>query len=482
MDNNDNLNMGEKEFDKNISAMREFQKKRKFLDIDSRMEVLKNLYNEIDKREGDIADALRLDLGKSEEEAFLTEILMVKTELRYLIRKARKFASPKRVKSSIFNFPSKNYILNEPYGIVLVVSPWNYPFNLSIIPFAGAIASGNSVVLKPSSQSKHTTAIIDEIIKESVPIEYGFVLSGSEANSISMEAKFDFIFFTGGEDTGRKFYEKAAKDMCPVVLELGGKSPALILDDADIELSVKRLLFGKLLNSGQTCVSVDYVYCSENVLESFLSETNKLLGERYSHWIKSDRFGKIINEEEYLRLKKVISEEHEYQKKGKLSVDKLGNIRANKVAKEESIYFDDIKRKISPVVFVTDEDSPLMKRENFGPVLPVIVFSDVDEVIDKINSKKTPLAFYVFSKDEKKAMDIMKRVSFGGGAINDTIQHIVGEVPFGGFRDSGIGKYHGRDTYFTFVHEKSVMSKSLAFDMKVRYPGEDISLIKKIFG
>lgn len=473
MENLKKVNDGIRNFDDIICSMKEFQRERKFLDIDSRMEVLKNLYNEIDKREDDIADALRLDLGKSEEEAFLTEILMVKTELRYLIRKARKFASPKRIKSSIFNFPSKNYILNEPYGLVLVVSPWNYPFNLSIIPFAGAIASGNSVILKPSSQSKYTTKIMEDIIRASVPIEYGYLLTSMDANEISMEEKFDFIFFTGGEDTGRKFYEKAARDMCPVVLELGGKSPALILDDADIELSVKRLLFGKLLNSGQTCVSVDYVYCSEKVMARFLKEVENVLEKRYSPWIESDKFGKIINDDEYSRLKSVINEELEYQKN-------IGSIKD--INTENNLSFDDKRRKISPVVFVTDDKSPLMKRENFGPVLPVIGFSDVDEVLDNINSKKTPLAFYVFSKDEKKALDIMKKVSFGGGAINDTIQHIVGEVPFGGFKDSGMGKYHGKDTYFTFVHEKTVMSKSLVFDMKVRYPGEDISLIKKIFG
>lgn len=437
--------------------MKKYQRDKKFLDIDYRIFLLKKLEKVLKDKKEDIYEALYADLGKNENEAFLTEYLIVRKELNYIIKNTRKFARLRKVKTSIINFLSTSYIENEPYGLVLVIAPWNYPINLSLIPLIGAVAAGNSVVLKPSSQSKATSKILKEIIEETFPREVVFCLDGPDANEIAMREKFDYIFFTGSQETGQKLYEKAARDLCPISLELGGKSPCLVMEDADLDLSVKRIFFGKFLNAGQTCVSVDYVLCHESLIDKFIEKMYNTVDEYYKDPLKTDKFGKIINYKEFDRLKAILDQ---------------GNI---------DYEFDYENRKISPVILKTDTTSLLMKDEIFGPVLPVIPYKDLEKSLDYINSAKTPLAFYVFTRDIKKAKAIIKKVSFGGGAINDTIEHISGNIPFGGFKESGFGSYHGKETYFTFVHKKSILNKSLLLDLAIRYPGSNINFLKRLF-
>lgn len=437
--------------------MKKYRECRNFLDIDRRKNYLQSLLNSVIKNKEEILDALNKDLGKSENEAYLTEYLMVVNEIKYLLKNLNKFARPKRVKTTILNFYAKSYILNEPYGIVLVVSPWNYPINLSLIPLATAIAAGNSVVLKPSKKSKYSTLALKKIIEEALPEEISQVLTGSDANEIAMNEKFDYIFFTGGEEVGRLFYKKAAEDMVPISLELGGKSPAIVLSDSDIEMSAKRIAYGKFLNAGETCIACDYLYCHEFIKDELVEKIKKYTNEFYPNPLNNKEYSKIIDEMEFDRLVFLLESENVDFKSDRKSL------------------------KIEPVFLDASFSSPVMEREIFGPILPVLTFKDEKEIVKNINERKTPLALYVFTRDILKAKSLMNRLSFGGGCINDTISHIVGELPFGGFKDSGIGSYHGKYGYYTFCHEKSVLKKSLKIDTPFRYAGENIDFIKRFF-
>lgn len=441
-----------------FEEMRKYQNDRKFLNLEKRRKNLMAFKKTIKENKADILKALQLDLDKNPNEGFLTEYLMVMEELNFLIKNFNKLAKPQRVRGSLFNFPSKTYIYKEPYGLVLIVAPWNYPFNLSMIPFLGALAGGNSVVLKPSKKAPATSEILKKIVEENCPPEIGQVVNGKDGNDLVMKEKFDYIFFTGGLETGRKFYKKAAEDLVPITLELGGKSPALICPDADIKISAKRIAFGKFLNSGQTCVSVDYAIVHESLVDDFIKEVEENIHKFFgADPLKSNNYGKIIGREDFERI-------------------------TNTLKKAGLAYRADEKNlKISPLVARVNKESPLMEREIFGPILPVITYKNISEPINFINSGKTPLAFYVFSKDIEAAKELMEKVSFGGGAINDTINHIVGRAPFGGFRESGLGSYHGIKTFETFIHKKTVLDKALKFDSPFRYPGADIRVIKKFY-
>lgn len=419
---------------------------------------LKKLRDKISLREKDISSALFLDLKKSRNEAIMTEVGMVLKELDSLINNLDEYRQPTRIRNSILNFRSKSYIYKEPWGKVLIVSPWNYPFNLSMIPLCGAIAAGNSVVLKPSKEAKWTRKIIKEIVESVFPRNLCTVLDGEDANKIALEEKYDYIFFTGGYETGQLFYKKAAEDMVPVTLELGGKSPSFILKSADLKLAAKRIAFGKFLNAGQTCVSVDYCFCPRSMARELRLEILSVIREFYGYdSLNSKNLGGIINDESFNRLISTLDNE---------------GIKAR---------FNREQRKIEPTVFITDLDSAFMKREIFGPILPIIPYDYEEKALQYIRENKTPLAFYIFG-DEDEAKKIAARMKFGGASINDTISHMVGELPFGGMGESGIGSYHGVDTFYTFVHEKSVLVKKKWLDLNLRYPGKaSISILKKIF-
>lgn len=419
---------------------------------------LKKLRKEISFRERDISSALYLDLKKSRTEAIMTEVGMVLKELDSLIKNLEKYRSPEKIGNTILNFRSKSYIYKEPWGKVLIVSPWNYPFNLSMIPLCGAIAAGNSVVLKPSKEAAWTRKIIKEIIEKVFPRKLCVVLDGEDANETIMKEKYDYIFFTGGYETGQIFYKKAAEDMVPITLELGGKSPAFILKSADLKLAAKRIAFGKYLNAGQTCVAVDYCFCPREMADKLRLEILSVIREFYGYdALHSKNLGAIINDKSFDRIVDALDKE---------------GIRA-KINREE--------RKIEPTVFVTDLNSPFMKREIFGPILPIISYDYEEKALQYIKENRTPLAFYIFG-DEDEAKKIAERMKFGGASINDTISHMVGELPFGGMGESGIGAYHGIDTFYTFVHQKSVLVKKKWPDISLRYPGKaGVGILKKIF-
>lgn len=428
------------------------------MDTNTIRKYLTSLREEIAHSEEDISRAIFQDLKKSRSEAIMTEVGMVLKELDALIKNLDKYRRPKRIRNSILNFRSKSYIYKEPWGKVLIVSPWNYPFNLSMIPLCGAIAAGNSVSLKPSKEARHTRKIIKKIISKVFPEDICKVLDGDDANTIAMDEKYDYIFFTGGYETGKLFYEKAARDMVPVTLELGGKSPVFVLKSCDLKLAAKRLAFGKFLNAGQTCVAADYSFCPRELVDEFKGEVEAVIKDFYGDEpINSENLGGLINDDAFNRI-----------------LDAL---------KEEGINAKHIKesRKIEPTVLVTDLDSPFMQREIFGPVLPIIPYDDEEKALKYIKDNNTPLAFYVFG-DESEAEKIVSKMNFGGASVNDTISHMVGELPFGGMGASGIGAYHGKRTFYTFVHEKSVLFKKKWPDLDLRYPGKArISILKKIF-
>ena len=425
-------------------------------------EDIKNLLialeKEIVSNEGDISRALFLDLGKSREEAIMTETGIVLKELRSMIKKLKRYRKPKRVKNTILNFRSKSFIYPEPWGHVLIVSPWNYPCNLSMIPLIGAIAAGNTVTLKTSSKSINTSRVIKKIVEDVFPDYICRVIYGGESNAEVLNTKFDYIFFTGGLETGRLFYEKAARDMVPVTLELGGKSPAFLLESADLDLAARRIAFGKFLNAGQTCVAVDYCMCPRGKERELRLKILRYVREFYGdNPIISRNLGKIISENDYRRLVETLESEDVKFKR------------------------DDRRLKIEPTVVITDLNSPLMSREIFGPILPIIPYDYKEKALDYIKSQKTPLAFYIFGS-EKEATEIAGRMKFGGASINDTMSHMVGSLPFGGMSESGIGAYHGEYTFKTFVHEKSVLVKKKWPDLNLRYPGEaSADLLKKVF-
>lgn len=418
-------------------------------DIQFRKESLIRLKEEIIKNKSLIEEALYSDLGKSSTEASFSEIMLVVQEINDFVKNLDKWSKKKRRKTPLIFFKSRSYNIYSPYGVVLIISPWNYPFNLTMTPLIGAVGAGNSVVIKTSSSSAATSEIMEKIINSVFIKEHvQFFKGGEGVNEKIMNEKFDYIFFTGGKETGRKVYEKAARDLTPVTLELGGKSPCVVDETADIEISAKRITWGKFLNSGQTCIAPDYILAHDSISAELIESLKKTITEFYGeNPLESPDYSSIISKEEFNRLKKLIVDEGVEFKSRE---DKL---------------------KIQPVILESELSSSIMDREIFGPILPIIKFNDFNEVINVINKGKTPLAAYLFSKDRNRIDLFLKRARFGGGAVNDTVSHLVNtNMPFGGFGESGIGKYHGKESFYTFSHEKSILEKSYFPEIKLRYP------------
>jgi aldehyde dehydrogenase (NAD+) len=416
-----------------------------------RKKALTALYNSIKKHEGEILEALRLDLGKSNFESYMCEVGLTLSEITYMKRHLKSFAKPKTVYTPISQFPSVSRIYKEPYGNVLIMSPWNYPFLLTMEPLADAIAAGNTAILKPGAYSPNVANVIKKVVSDCFPEEYvAVLLGGREANSALLEEKFDYIFFTGGTKVGRLVMEKAAAHFTPVTLEMGGKSPCIVDKSADLSVSAKRIAFGKFLNLGQTCVAPDYILVDENVKVKFMGHLLREIVKMYtSSPLENPDYGKIINEKHFDRLLSLI-DERKVVLGGKSNRDNL---------------------KIEPTVMdnVTFDDN-VMSEEIFGPILPVITYKTLDEAVDKINSLPHPLALYHFSKDGKAINFVRERVSFGGGCVNDVVIHLAtAHLPFGGVGNSGMGAYHGKRGFDTFTHEKSVLHKSFLIDLPFRY-------------
>ncbi len=435
-----------------INEQREYFSSGKTLDVKTRLWYLKKLKQSIKANENEIFAALEADLDKSPSETYMVEIGMVLEDLSHIIKHLKKWAKPKRKRTPLAQFPAKSFILPSPYGNTLVIAPWNYPFLLSMQPVIGSFAAGNTVILKPSRASAATSAIMRKIIESTLPQGLCTVLYGDncepDVNERILEYKFDYIFFTGGAEVGRKVYTAASKTLTPVTLELGGKSPVIVDDTAKIDLAARRIVFGKLLNAGQTCIAPDYVIAHKSVADKLVACIKNYIAKTYPDALNCEYFGKIISARHYERVKNLIS----------------GNVVFGGG-------FDDEKRKIEPTVIypATLEDNA-MQEEIFGPVLPVLTYSTENEMLGIIAQHPTPLALYLFTTKKKNEKRILNKVLFGGGCVNDTIMHIAtSNMPFGGVGASGTGKYHGRASFETFSHSKSILKKSNLIDLPVRY-------------
>ncbi len=420
------------------------------LNVKERIYNLKKLHETVVKNEDKLRKALKKDLGKSAFESDMCEVRLTESEISYMISHTKRFSKDKTVYTPLTQFHSHSYVHHAPYGNVLIMSPWNYPVLLTLEPLADAIAAGNTVVLKSSLYSPETTKVMKEMIEETFPPELvAYVDGGREENQALLDEKFDYIFFTGSKHVGRYVMEKASKNLTPVTLELGGKSPVIVEKDADIPLVARRIVFGKVLNCGQTCVAPDYVLVDRSVKDKFVEAVKKEIARQYGESpLSNPDYGKIINKKHFDRILSLID-------KDKVVFGGKSN--------SETL-------QIEPTVMVNvSGNDAVMQEEIFGPVLPILEYSDINEAIKFIQNREHPLAFYVFSKP-KNAKKIMERIGFGGGCINDTIIHLAtSEMGFGGFGESGMGSYHGKKGFLCFSHEASIVDKKRWIDLPIRY-------------
>ena len=417
------------------------------LPVGARIEALKKLRQALIDNEAAIADALRQDLGKSAEESYMCETGMVISELSHLIRHVRRWAKEKTVATPLAQFASRSYKKPTPYGVTLIMSPWNYPLLLTLDPLADAIAAGNTAVVKPSAYSPATSALLAKLLSQIFPPEYVAVVTGGrEENAFLLEQKFDYIFFTGSKSVGKLVLEKASAHLTPVTLELGGKSPCIIDETADLKLAARRIVFGKFLNCGQTCVAPDYILCHSAVKDALLTHLKAEIRRQYC---EEAVYGKIISRKHFDRVCTLIDP-------GKVVIGGEWN--------EDTL-------QIQPTVMdnVTWNDK-VMGEEIFGPVLPVLTYDSIDQVIDTVNSHDTPLALYIFSSNKRTIRLITGRCAYGGGCVNDCIIHLAtSNMGFGGMGESGMGSYHGKTGFDTFTHYKSIVDKKTWLDLPMRY-------------
>lgn len=443
--------MKESEIQQMIEKQRGYFMSGATLSVDKRLDALKKLQMCIQKHEAEIHAALKKDLGKSGMESYMCETGMVLEEIRYMLKHVRTFSKKKRVRTPLAQFAANSFQIPSPYGVVLVMSPWNYPFLLTMDPVVEAIAAGNTVVVKPSAYSPNTTEVVKRLIEECFDPEYVSVVTGGRAeNTYLLQAHFDYIFFTGSQAVGKEVMRHAAEHLTPVTLELGGKSPCVVERTANLNMAAKRIVFGKFLNCGQTCVAPDYVYCDAAIKDELVEEIQKQIRKQYGKDpLKNKNYGKIINEKHFARLCRLIDAQ---------KVVYGGNRR------EETL-------QIAPTVMdhVTFEDA-VMQEEIFGPILPILTYDSFDQAIETINSMAHPLALYIFTEDKKAADKILTHCGFGGGCVNDVIIHLATtEMGFGGFGESGMGSYHGKRGFDTFTHYKSIVDKKTWLDLPMRY-------------
>ena len=445
-----------------LEKQRSYYRSGETIPVKFRVEQLKKLYAAVKKYQAEINDALQSDLGKSHYEGFMCESGLVLTEISYMIKHAKKFAKRKIVATPIAQFHSHSYKQPVPYGNVLIMSPWNYPFLLTLDPLADAIAAGNTAIVKPSAYSPATSKIVEKIVKECFAPEYVAVVTGGRAeNTALLDQKFDFIFFTGSQAVGKEVLRRAAEHLTPAVLELGGKSPCIVDASANIGLAAKRIVWGKYLNCGQTCVAPDYILCERAVKDAFVkavvAEIKKQFGEAP---LENQDYGKIINEKHFARL--------------------CGLIDQSKVVIGGNTNPDTCQ--IAPTVMdnVTNDDA-VMGEEIFGPIMPILTFDDFDTVVAELKTKDKPLALYLFSSDKKHIKRVATELSYGGGCINDVVIHLAtSEMGFGGVGESGMGGYHGKDGFDAFSHYKSIVDKKTWLDLPMRYQPFKSKLYEKL--
>lgn len=421
------------------------------LSVEYRIQALKSLKQVILENEDKISAALKKDLGKSHTESYMCEIGLVLSEISYMLRHIRRFAKDKRVYTNLAQFAARSYVKSVPYGVTLIISPWNYPFLLALEPLVDALAAGNTAIIKPSEYSPATSQVIEELISSLFPSEYVAVITGDKEESVQLlEQKFDYIFFTGGKIVGKYVMSKAAEHLTPVTLELGGKSPCIVDETAKIPLAAKRIVFGKFLNCGQTCVAPDYILCDRKVKDELIACIKKEIKKQFGEQpLENPHYGKIINEKHFRRILKLIS-------------------------KDKTVCggrYDEKAFRIEPTVLdeVTFSDA-VMQEEIFGPILPVLTYESLDDAISIINSREKPLALYLFSENKQSINKITTSCYYGGGCINDVVIHLAtSNMGFGGVGESGMGAYHGKVGFDTFSHKKSIVDKKNFIDLPMRY-------------
>lgn len=434
-----------------VATQRDYFYSGNTLPVQKRIHALKKLKATILQHQSDIEEALKKDLGKSSFEGYMCEIGMALSEIDYMLKHIRSYTKEQRVHTPLAQFASKSYRKPSPYGVVLIMSPWNYPFLLTIDPLINALAAGNTAILKPSAYSAHTSSLIEKLIAKCFSPEYVAVVTGGRTeNTCLLEEHFDYIFFTGSQSVGKEVMKYAASHLTPVTLELGGKSPCIVEKSANLKLAAKRIVFGKYLNCGQTCVAPDYIYCDASVKDTLIKEIKKQINLQFGATpLANPNYGKIINDKHFDRL--------------------LGLIQKEKIVAGGS--YDKETLRIEPTVLdnITFQDS-VMQEEIFGPILPIVTYTSLNKAIAKINSMPHPLALYLFTSDKKTAKKVTSSCGFGGGCINDTIIHLAtSEMGFGGFGESGMGSYHGKEGFQTFTHYKSIVDKKTWLDLPMRY-------------
>ena len=446
------------------------EKQRKFFitqgtkSISRRKQVLKALRKEITTYELEINTALHKDFKKSAFETYLSETGIVLGELDHTISKLHSWSKPQRVRASLLNFPSTDHIYSEPYGSVLIIAPWNYPFHLAMAPLVAAVAAGNTVIIKPSELTPHTSALILKIVDKVFTEEYVQIIEGGVKTSQDLlSLRWDYIFFTGSVNVGKIVAKAAAENLTPVTLELGGKNPCIIDHSANLKLAAKRIVWGKFLNAGQTCIAPDYILIKEDIKERFINNLKIEIEKAYSQ-----------NPEESPDYPRIISAQN---------FDRLANMLQDvKIVFGGDLVKDDLY--ISPTIIDSPSlDSEVMKDEIFGPILPIIPYTTDAEIFEIVNHYDKPLSLYIFSSRKKFTGEIIESLSFGGGAINDTLVHFANQrLPFGGVGNSGIGAYHGKMSFDTFSHKKAMTKRANWLDIPFRYAPYKgkMNLIKKV--
>jgi aldehyde dehydrogenase (NAD+) len=435
-----------------IQKQQSFFQTKKTREVSFRIEALQKLRKAIQTNEQLLMDALQADLNKSEFDAYTTEIGIVLEEISFTLKHITSWVKPKKEKTPASHLGSTSLIYSEPYGVALILAPWNYPFQLAVAPLIGAIAAGNCAIIKPSELTPRTSKIFGRMIIETFQEDYIAVVQGGiEASQALLSEKFDYIFFTGSVPVGRVIMEAAAKNLTPVTLELGGKSPCIVHEDANLKLAAKRIAWGKFINAGQTCVAPDYLYLHEKIKNEFLALFKEAITELYGNEpLENPEFTRIVSEKHFNRLDAFLDNGTLY----------LGG----QTNREKLLIEPTVLTKIS-------WKDPVMQDEIFGPILPVLEYSALDIAIEGIENHPKPLALYIFSESKEVQQNVVSSVPFGGGCINDTVYHLGSPyLPFGGVGNSGMGAYHGKGSFDTFSHKKSILKQTTLFDIPYRYP------------
>jgi aldehyde dehydrogenase (NAD+) len=435
-----------------ISQQKAFFHTHQTLSLSFRVDALNKLGQAVRKYEDELLQALKADLNKSELEAYSSEIGIVLKEIGFVLKHLRSWARPKRVRTPLTHIGSRSTIYKEPYGVALIIAPWNFPFQLAIAPLIGAIAAGNCAIVKPSELTPTTSEVIAMLIRETYPEEYITVVQGGvDASQALLKEKVDYIFFTGSVPVGKVIMEAAAKQLIPSTVELGGKSPCIVHEDAHLKLAARRIAWGKFMNAGQTCIAPDYIYVHQSVKEAFISHLKGAIEQLYGeNPMENESYTRIVSDKHFNRLQAFLND-------GKVIIG--GKSNRDQLRIEPTV--------LSEITW----DSSVMQDEIFGPILPVLAYNDIEQVLGEINSRPKPLSLYIFTESKSITQQVLAGASFGGGCVNDTVYHFTSPyLPFGGVGSSGIGAYHGQSSFELFSHRKSVLKQTTLFDITFRYP------------